>query len=81
MNYDIPIEILLEGLWKFSPGDDQARKEVDYNDWDWKDVIVPAPWETQGFKNYDGYAWYRKKIVIPEDYRNKKIHRCWQIIV
>ncbi len=73
MNYDIPIEILLEGLWKFSPGDDQARKEVDYNDWDWKDVIVPASWETQGFKNYDGYAWYRKKIVIPEDYRNSRL--------
>ena len=73
MNYDIPIEILLEGIWKFSPGDDPARKEIGYDDWNWREVAVPAPWESQGFKNYDGFGWYRKTFVIPAKYRKTKL--------
>ncbi|NJK86113.1 MAG: hypothetical protein HC906_09240 [Bacteroidales bacterium] len=23
-------------------------------------LIVPGSWEDQGYRNYDGYAWYRK---------------------
>lgn len=72
-DYQIPIEISLEGIWKFAPGDEPERKEAGFDDWDWASVSVPASWETQGFKNYDGYAWYRKKIIIPEKYRNQKL--------
>jgi hypothetical protein len=27
---------------------------------------VPAIWESQGFGDYDGGAWYRKKFTIPK---------------
>jgi hypothetical protein len=68
---DLPLVLSLEGFWKFSPHDDMDWKESDYDDSDWKKVVVPGPWETQGFRNYDGFAWYRKKIVIPEKLRNE----------
>jgi sialate O-acetylesterase len=69
----IAVEIPLEGRWKFLPGDEPERKEMNYNDWDWHDVMVPAPWETQGFREYDGYAWYRKSVVIPAKYRDQDL--------
>jgi sialate O-acetylesterase len=73
LNFNIPFEISLEGIWKFKPGDDLNRSKSNFDDWDWVNVIVPAPWETQGYKNYDGFAWYRKKFNIPERYRNTKL--------
>jgi sialate O-acetylesterase len=73
LNYQIPLEISLEGIWKFLPGDESERKKPDYNDWDWHNVMVPAPWEIQGFKDYDGFAWYRKKFIISEKYRGERL--------
>jgi hypothetical protein len=73
LNYDIPFEIYLEGIWKFYPGDDPESKEQGFNDWDWTNVMVPAPWETQGFKDYDGFAWYRKSVYIPPKYRGTEL--------
>jgi sialate O-acetylesterase len=73
LDYKIELEISLKGIWKFMPGDDPERNTADFDDWDWVNVLVPASWETQGFKNYDGFAWYRKKFLIPEKYRNKKL--------
>ncbi|MCK4559629.1 MAG: beta galactosidase jelly roll domain-containing protein [Calditrichia bacterium] len=73
LKYTIPLEVSLEGIWKFLPGDEPERKDVEFNDWDWYNVMVPAPWETQGFKNYDGFAWYRKSFIIPEKYRGEKL--------
>jgi sialate O-acetylesterase len=73
VDYQVPLEISLEGLWKFLPGDEPERSQPDFNDWDWTEVIVPAPWETQGFKDYNGFGWYRKNFIMPEKYRNQKL--------
>ncbi len=27
--------------------------------------MVPRAWETQGYREYDGIAWYRKSFIIP----------------
>jgi len=66
-------DISLEGVWKFNLDDDLQWKEPDYDDWQWREVLVPAPWETQGFKNYDGYAWYRKKVYIARKYQGERL--------
>ena len=29
---------------------------------DWKKIRLDAPWESQGFENYDGVAWYRRSF-------------------
>jgi sialate O-acetylesterase len=69
----LDLDINLSGMWKFNTGDLNDWKNTDYNDSDWKEIFVPAFWETQGFKNYDGFAWYRLKFTLPEKYANQKM--------
>ena len=58
------MEQSLEGQWKIHEGDDLSWKEVSLNERGWNPVMVPAFWETQGMKGYDGFAWYRKTFTI-----------------
>jgi hypothetical protein len=63
----------LQSTWKFKTGDDLRYKDVDFNDSNWDDIIVPAPWENQGYRDYDGYAWYRKSFVYQGNAANDKL--------
>jgi Beta-galactosidase second all-beta domain len=63
--------IHLEGYWKFKTRDSLAWKEPDYNDNNWKQIIVPGYWESQGYKDYDGFVWYRKSVYIPRNLTEK----------
>lgn len=65
LSYPITPEIALEGYWKFRTGDSFDWKDKNFNDNAWNEIVVPSFWETQGFKDYDGFAWYRKKVSIP----------------
>jgi hypothetical protein len=58
------LSVNLQTPWKFLPGDDMRRKDPDYDDSGWGEIFVPAKWEDQGYRDYDGYAWYRKSFVI-----------------
>ncbi|MCX6150735.1 MAG: beta galactosidase jelly roll domain-containing protein [Ignavibacteriales bacterium] len=66
-------DVVLEGMWKFKTGDENEWKGANYNDKEWSQIFVPANWESQGYENYDGFAWYRKKITLPENLKNKKL--------
>jgi hypothetical protein len=66
-------EIPLEGLWHFMQGDNLEWKELNLSETDWKNIMVPAHWEVQGFKDYDGFAWYRKKVIVPEKLRGQDL--------
>jgi len=57
----------LAGTWEFTTGDNPSWKDSEVSGGKWSDVIVPAYWETQGFKNYDGFGWYRIKFRVPEN--------------
>jgi len=61
----------LMGSWKFSLADDLAWSKEDYDDSKWENIAVPSSWEDQGFRDYDGYAWYRKKFTLPKDFETK----------
>lgn len=52
----IPLDVDLQGSWKFKPGRDAHKDLKSVGNWD--DIIVPGYWENQGYKNYDGYACY-----------------------
>jgi hypothetical protein len=52
--------IALQGKWKFSIGDKEQWKDVNFNDKDWETIYVPEKWEDEGFNGYDGHAWYRR---------------------
>jgi sialate O-acetylesterase len=66
-------EISLPTTWKFITGDDMKWKEINFDDKDCTNVRVPSYWETQGFKDYDGYAWYRVKFKVPSEYKDKDL--------
>ncbi len=75
--YFIPNELVaeenLEGEWKFKTGDNTEWKQNDFNDNNWATLMVPGYWESQGYKDYDGYAWYRKAFRVPKGLSNKKL--------
>jgi sialate O-acetylesterase len=66
-------DVALPSTWKFTKGDNMEWKEVNFDDKHWKNVRVPAYWETQGFKDYDGFGWYRVAFNVPEEYRDKDV--------
>ena len=68
-----PVDIKLPLTWKFIPGDQMKWKEVNFDDKNWKSVRVPAYWETQGFKDYDGFGWYRITFKVPAEYKDKDL--------
>jgi len=58
--------------WRFSldnenVGETQKWFSKDFNDSKWAVIQAGREWENQGFPGYDGYAWYRKLVVIPEN--------------
>lgn len=71
--YYIDPDVYLPAVWKFKTGDDKEWKNPAYEDSGWTHIKVPAAWETQGFKGYDGYAWYRVKFNAPRDYRDDEL--------
>lgn len=56
---------ILPAEWKFLTGDKQEYIDSAKNDYWWNDISPLAVWEKQGFEGYDGYAWYRVKVVVP----------------
>lgn len=65
--------VSLEGIWKFLPEDDERFKEIGFNDSNWDKLLVPLFWESQGFRNYDGYGWYRTRFEIPQEYKDERL--------
>lgn len=57
----------MHGIWSFKKGDNNKWREKYWNDGDWESITVPSPWENQGYKNYDGYGWYRKTFYLPKN--------------
>jgi hypothetical protein len=64
----------LSGQWKFSIGDDIKWADPSFNDSGWDQISVPADWESQGYDDYNGYAWYRKTFTIREVPANTTIY-------
>ncbi|MGA2625362.1 MAG: TIM-barrel domain-containing protein [Bacteroidota bacterium] len=40
----------------------------EFNDSSWKTLQGGVLWEDQGFPDYDGFAWYRKWVVVPNEF-------------
>lgn len=64
---------LLNNQWKFSTGDDLGWKDIDFDESGWATIKSGQTWEVQGYQNYDGFAWYRKSIVIPTELKKQAI--------
>lgn len=68
----LKLKINLGGEWKFRKGDSMDWAQFEYSDQAWETIQVPSCWEKQGHQ-YDGFAWYRKAVNIPETLSDSKL--------
>ncbi len=71
---------LVERSWSFRP---DPRNEGLAQGWhkrqlatdrDWKPIHIGAWWESQGYPDLDGWAWYRLEVNIPATWLQKKVY-------
>src|SRR5271156_5379153 len=64
--------ISLNGVWRFHPGDDPDGKlgwaKPDFDDSSWPLLRSNTGWGEQGYKGYRGFAWYRFKVLLPDEH-------------
>ncbi|GAA4310764.1 hypothetical protein GCM10023149_05560 [Mucilaginibacter gynuensis] len=60
---------------KFITGDQPEWKSPNFDDTQWKAAQIGEVWQTQGFPDYHGYAWYRIKVVIPSSLKKEAYWR------
>lgn len=56
---------IVSAEWKFITGDKPEYIDSALNHYWWNDISPLTVWERQGYGGYDGFAWYRVKVVIP----------------
>jgi sialate O-acetylesterase len=60
-------------VWRFHPGDDPDGKlgwaKPDFDDSSWPLLLSNTGWGEQGYKGYSGFAWYRFKVLLPNEQR------------
>jgi len=47
--------------------------QEDFDDTNWKSMLVPGMWEDQMLKDFDGVVWFRKSIDLPASFAGKDI--------
>ncbi len=62
----------LVGLWKFSTDPQNTGLEgrwyaSGYDDGRWQAIRTDAPWQQQGYPDYQGVGWYRASVRIPDE--------------
>ncbi|MDR2474872.1 MAG: acetylxylan esterase [Bacteroidales bacterium] len=62
------VDLSVDHQWKFALGDDMNRAAPDFDDSAWATISSATNWESQGFPDYDGFAWYRRQITIPDSF-------------
>ncbi len=50
---------LVDGMWRFHPGDDAQWAEPGFDDSGWALLRADRSWAEQGYKGLGGFAWYR----------------------
>lgn len=64
------VNINLQGIWSLGfCARGQSSKQVS----EWVKIMVPGPWEYQGYKTYDGFAWYRKTFTVPAGFTREPL--------
>ncbi len=75
--YDREMDLLsidLSGPWKFSTTPFENVHSFNFHDNSWEELLVPMPWETQGYPGHDGIAFYRKRFLVPDNLLGKQLY-------
>jgi len=64
--------------WRFRPDAENVGLEEGWHtaacsDEDWTVLAAGKRWEDQGFRDVDGYAWYRRQVEVPGSWRDKNV--------
>ncbi|MHB1049195.1 MAG: sugar-binding domain-containing protein [Bacteroidota bacterium] len=65
-----PFVVTFPELWKFKKGDNEQWSDPSLDDTKWQTLIVPAPWDFQGYGSYDGFGWYRVTFTVPSNLKD-----------
>jgi sialate O-acetylesterase len=71
--YDADMKIWTAALEKADKGIVGKWTSADVNDTAWKTITVPSFWENKGLPDFDGVVWYRKTVLLPEDFNGQDI--------
>jgi hypothetical protein len=63
--------ISFDPQWRFVTGDSTVYNSPGFDDSGWALIDMDKIWEEQGYDPYDGFAWFRTKIVIPSTLKEK----------
>jgi len=61
--------------WKFNTGDNLEWAKPEFDDSAWIPIQAGMAWEDQGYKGYDGYAWYRVSFKLPAAFKTNVFSR------
>ncbi len=74
-NQGLPPDLTPETLDWWAKNDPGSVKNLwaapDLNDADWKTMALPANWEDAGLPDFDGVAWFRRTIDLPDSWNGK----------
>ena len=62
-----------ESRWENLSFDDEKCSDLNYEDASWKEMNLPTLWESTEVGNFDGVIWFRKKIVLPDSWKNQEL--------
>ena len=65
--------VRLEGSWRFAVGDAPERATPGFDDSEWAEIDVPETWQHEGYRDYSGFAWYRKTFSMPAGYEKQSL--------
>lgn len=55
---------------RFKTGDNKNYSQPSFDDSKWQTLKTSEAWDEQGYKDYDGYGWYRIHVTIPSSLKN-----------
>lgn len=75
---DFAKTIDLSKNWQFSPDEDNIGTSekwfaLGFDDSKWDSIDAGVRWEDQGYRDLDGYGWYRKTVDVPKNWKGKDI--------
>jgi Stage II sporulation protein E (SpoIIE) len=59
-----PHSVPLNGAWEFHLGDDPAWASPAFDDSGWAQIQAGRAWESQGYRDATGFAWYRRHLAL-----------------
>jgi len=65
-------EVSLDGVWSLALGDSTAYSRPDFDDTKWRKIKAGHSLNDLGYPSYDGFVWYRYKVIIPSSIKKDR---------